>query len=81
MKLPLASLERDDLLVPVHDGMIGFDVPSVDFVAIFEINDEAFGLSIFTELLPHADKAIGFECLCASEKVQSNVETVDLRMS
>ena len=76
MELPLASLERDNLLVPVHDGMIGFDVPSVDFVAIFEINDEAFGLSIFTKLLSYADKAIGFESLSTSVTVRSHEGTI-----
>lgn len=57
------SLERDDVLAPVHDGTVGVDWSPHDLIVVLQVNNNNLRLIIFVELLANADVVVRFEGL------------------
>jgi hypothetical protein len=47
----------------VHDGIVGLDGPSVDCVAILEVDDDHLGRRCLVLLVSDADVVVGLYCL------------------
>ena len=61
LQCALLSFEGNDLLVPVHNGAIGLDGSLHDFIVVFEVDDDDFGVAgALRNFLPDADIVIGF---------------------
>lgn len=56
---PGLGLERNDLLIPMHDGTIGLDRSPHDLIAFLEVDDDDFRRCFFTSLLTHTDIVVG----------------------
>lgn len=85
LQCPLLGLQRNDLLVVVHDGTVGLDGPPNDVVAILEVDYDDFGGRGLVGLLPDADVRVGFKGL-ASGSIPTSRKPLrsmgrDLRMS
>jgi hypothetical protein len=63
LKCPRLGLERNDLLVPVHDSTISLNGPSDDIVSIFQLDDDHFWLGGFIYFLADAKELVGLERL------------------
>ena len=83
LQSPRLSFERNDELVPVHDGAVSLDRSANDIVGILEVDDDDFGLRVVVNLLTDADIVIGFKSLlaCVSEvrKAHCAVLTQELK--
>lgn len=66
LQCPLICLEGNDLFVPVHKGTISLDWSSDDLIVIFEVDNDDFGIGIFSEFLTNTNEVIGFQGLYQS---------------
>lgn len=60
LKGPRLGFERNDLLVPVHDGAIGLDWPPDDIEVVLEVDDDDLGRGALVSLLADTDIVIRF---------------------
>lgn len=63
LKSPRLRLERDNLLVPVHDRTVGLDWAPDDIVVVLEFDDDYLRRGALVDLLANTDIVIRFQCL------------------
>ena len=58
------GFERNDLLIPMHDGAIGLDWSFDDLIVVLQVNENYFRIArALRVLLSHTDIVIGLKCL------------------
>jgi hypothetical protein len=59
----LLGAERDDGLLPLHDGTVGLDGAAHDIVVVLQVDDDDLGLGSLAHLLADAEVVVGFKRL------------------